>query len=190
MKKVNSNLDALIPIMEEKNKIRKTADCRNPNYVGAAAEFNWLPGYIVKLDAEQRVKGGQYLKKCITDNNLDLIIIPDQYLYIIPESYHPYTELTELSIGKKIEGIQGKDQTINVHQTKQFIKLIIETGIADLKWRNLVHCEDGKIALIDTESFWGSYYGLHSLLDNIRDKEIRFLVENEINQLWNKTNRP
>ena len=65
-------------------------------------------------------------------------------------------------IAEKIEGAQGKELPITLEQAKQIITLIKETGIGDLKWRNFIHCENGQLAFIDTESFEGQKYGFHS----------------------------
>jgi hypothetical protein len=149
--------------MEKKNQLRKLADYRDPTYLGAVAEFDWLPGYFLKLGPE-RIAGGEKLKKCIIDHHLDLLVVPEQSPYSIPETPNRVTELTMLCVAKKIEGVQGK--IITLKQTQQLIILIKETGVGDLKWRNLVHCPNGQIALIDTECFWGQRLGLHSLLEN------------------------
>ncbi len=53
-----------------------------------------------------------------------------------------------------------------------------------MKWRNLVHCNDGKIAVIDTESFWGAKYGLQSFLElNTFEEDARKLIVDEIANL-------
>jgi hypothetical protein len=110
-----------------------------------------------------------------------LILIPDQTVYLIPESHHDSTELRALCICKKIEGAQGKNIPLNLKQTEQLVTLIKHTGLGDLKWRNLVHCPDGTIGVIDTDAFWGTYYGLHSLLENNKlDEDSIKLVNSEI----------
>jgi hypothetical protein len=58
-----------------------------------------------------------------------------------------------------------------------------------LKWRNLVHLDDGTIAIIDTESFTGVKRGLHSLLEkNDLDPDAKKLIKSEIQEIDNLIN--
>jgi hypothetical protein len=147
--------------MNQQEKRRKLFDCRDPNYPGMAAEFPWLPGYLIKA-GEGRVEGGEILEKCIREKQLHLLEVPQQTLYHIPQAHQHLTQLKTLCICKKVEGKQGKELLISSAHVQQLETLILATGIGDMKWRNLVHTSDGKIALIDTEigTFWGARYGL------------------------------
>ena len=143
--------------MIEKNEARNYGDNR---YTGAATEWPWLPGYIVKLNENNmRVSGGDCLRQCMQDAHLDLLRVPAQYPYQLSGIL--------LSVGEKIEGAQGEKIPLSLPQTEQMISLIRRTGYDDPKWQNLVHCPDGRLAIIDTEVAdsvpW--IYGLHSLLE-------------------------
>ncbi|MBS0359084.1 MAG: hypothetical protein JSS53_07435 [Proteobacteria bacterium] len=181
---ITHHLDEVLDVMNQLNLDKETADFRDPTWKGAASEFTWLPTYMIKLGGSERVNGGEALKKCVAKNGSNLIVIPEQRCFYIPETHHQKTNLRELCVAKKIEGIQGREIKINLQQARQLVTLIIETGISDLKWRNLVYCNDGTIALIDTECFLGAYYGLRSLLEkNSFDDDARKFVVEEIDAM-------
>lgn len=139
---------------------------------GVTAEFPWLPGYMIKLSAENRIAGAQKLQSCIQEKGLDLLLLPKQTRFEIPERYHDMTKLRSLCIAEKIEGYIGRERSINLRQAKQLVTLILETGLADPKCANLVHLDDEKIAIIDTESLDNTYSGLDYLyMANTCDKD-------------------
>lgn len=189
MQCVTHHLEEVLQVMNQLLEGRKHADCRNMSYQGAAAEFSWLAGYMIKLGTD-RIAGGDTLRRCIEKEKLDLIVIPEQRCFDIPETHQKMTELKSICIANKITGIQGKEIQISLNQTKHLILLIQNTGIGDMKWRNLVHCSDDRIAVIDTESFWGLRYGLLSLLEgNTFTDDARQLIVDEIAQLNKPTVR-
>jgi hypothetical protein len=122
---VNDHLESVLQVMNEKEQLRQLADYRDPSYEGSAAEFSWLPGYIIKLGIE-RIEGGEVLRKHALEKKLDLIVIPEQACYHMPESYHRITKLKTLCIAKKIEGSQGN--AISLKQAKQLVELVKSTA--------------------------------------------------------------
>ncbi|MFZ5954648.1 MAG: hypothetical protein ACOYT8_06155 [Candidatus Dependentiae bacterium] len=105
-------------------------------YKGAAVEFDWLKGYMVKLNVD-RLKGAEILNRCIQENNLDLIAIPKQWVF---QNY---------VVAEKIEGTH--DDVITLKKAQQLWTIVEKTHYIDLKPANLIHCANGKIAIIDTE---------------------------------------
>lgn len=142
---------------------RENVSFHDPDCSGTAVEWPWLPGHIVKLNANNaRVEGGIYLQDSISRLGLNLLRIPTQYTYEVPKTK------TLLSIGEKIEGMQGPAIPIQLPHIKQLVQLIQNTGYSDPKWRNLVHSSDEKISIIDTELGSCSappLYGIASLLE-------------------------
>jgi hypothetical protein len=128
----------------------------DPRHPGVAIEWPWLRGYIVKLD-NNRVNGGKVLAQCIQEKGLHLLRVPKQYPFPVPKLQ------TTLSIGEKIEGSQGEEMPISLPQCEQLITLIRHARYSDPKWRNLLHCADGSLGIIDTECFGDPIYGLHAL---------------------------
>lgn len=180
-KLVSDHLDSVLHVMNEKCRVRDSVSAYDPNQEGATAEFPWLPGYIIKLEAERRVYLGGRIKEYVREKNLDLILVPDQTLYPIPATHHHLTELRYLCIAKKIEGSQGREIPINLAQAKQLVELIKADLISDLKWRNVVHCH-GQIALIDTAPFGGGVrWALSALLEQNRlDSDAKKLIAKTI----------
>ncbi|MBM3193741.1 MAG: hypothetical protein FJZ59_05890 [Chlamydiae bacterium] len=147
MQIVTQHIDEVVKVMDKKNKERKWIDFRASSYEGAAAIFPWLPNYIIKI-GKTRIEGGKILRACIEDYKLDLLEVPDQIFYEIPKSHYHLSSLRELSIGRYIEGKQGKDLVISKAHIEQLKTLINKTGVGDLKWRNLVHTSNNTIAII------------------------------------------
>lgn len=158
---ITKHLDEVLSVMIKIGERAKSADCKDPHYPGIAATFPWLPGYIIKL-GEGRIAGEEKLNSCIRKRNLYLLEVPKQILYKIPQSHHNLGDLRTLCICQYIEGKQGRELLISRAHVEQLRTLIQETGIGDMKWRNLVHTPRNTIALIDTEieSFWGARHGL------------------------------
>lgn len=183
-KRVLNHLEEVLRIMNQKEALKKKSDFKDPSYEGAVAEFPCLRGYLIKLGAEERIRGGDLLRKCIVERGLNLLRIPDQIPFCIPQSYHSMTSLRMLAICAKIEGVQGRSIMISFKKVEQLISLVKETGAGDLRWRNLVHSSDGTIALIDTECFWGRRLGLLSLLEhNSFDERGADLLRHEIRKI-------
>lgn len=161
---LTQRLDEVLNVMNEKEKIYRSSDCKNPDYAGIAVRFSWLPGYVIKLGIG-RIAGGEKLRSCIQKNNLYLLEVPKQIFYPIPQSHQSQTRLKNLCICQYVEGKQGRELLISRSHVQQLVTLIQDTGIGDMKWRNLVHTPYNTIALVDTEieSFWGAQHGLAML---------------------------
>ncbi len=146
---VERHLERVTEAMNEREGWKYNIDCIHLRYrYGTAAEFAWLPGYMVKLHPE-RIEGGRILKRWIEQNGLSLLRIPEQIPLPIPPSHQHMTSLKVLCICEKILGVGP--ESLSLEHTMQLVHLIEGTGISDLKAENLVHCPDGRIAIIDTE---------------------------------------
>lgn len=178
-KLVQANLKSVLPVMNENSARKKNADFRDPSWKGSAAEFPWLPSYMVKLDPEERIAGGEVLKEGAKQSNLHLIRIPEQILCPIPGALQSLTHLKALCLSEKVEGVQNKRLTLE--QTRQLCMIVKTKKVNDLKGKNLVHCPDGKIAIIDTECFGSIFYGLHSLYENNHfEEDAQKFIDREI----------
>lgn len=113
--------------MNAKDELRTKACFKDANNEGQAAEFSWLPGFMVKLNAELRIAGGKRLRDCIEKEKLGLLTIPTQMPYVIPSMYHEHTHLRTLCVAEKIEGSIGRNLPISFPQTMQLLKLIYST---------------------------------------------------------------
>src|SRR5262245_28076686 len=85
---IHTHLEQVIQVMNRKHILKERADFRDPRWEGAAAEFPWLPGYMIKLDPMERIHGGRLLSDGIRRWSLNLITLPEQTLYPIPETHH------------------------------------------------------------------------------------------------------
>lgn len=179
--KVTQNLDSILKQLDSITIIKPGVKIEDQKYKQTVLEFPWLPGYLIKARPE-RVEGGHLLEKYVRENNLYLLRIPQQYRYQVPKTHLQSTTTNAFCIAKKIEGTQGG--IINPEQANQLVQLMIATGIGDLPQKNLVHCHDGTIAIIDTERFSGVERGLKSLLNgNLFHPEAKQQIQQAIDSL-------
>lgn len=117
-------------------------------------KFSWLPGYLVKFGVS-RVPGAQLARALIAEQKLDLLVVPDKYLY------HMLGRPKDLSNANYLVIVQELDldfgRSINVAQIRQCFKAIEFLLLKDIQSLNIIPTRDGKLSLIDFEaaSFWG-----------------------------------
>jgi len=144
----------------------------------SAAEFSWLPGYMVKLDPS-RVQGADELKQVIDKQDLDLLDVADQWAYEIPTD--KITDLLSvLCIGKKMEGEMWKPLTLE--QAIQLRVLCKYAPFCDPKAPNLIHYKK-RIGLCDTQPGVRlcEYQALFKLLyENKLEDDAREYLEHEM----------
>jgi len=114
------------------------------------SQKEWLPGYYIKYGIE-RVANAQKLKYVIDKYKLDLLSVPDKYLYHVPGRPEIESNENYLVIAKEVLGKQGRGQCINLQQVKQLCKIAVLAGHYDLHPANYVTTTDGKITIIDTD---------------------------------------
>lgn len=111
-------------------------------------EFPWLPGYLVKTHIS-RIFGAQRARTCIKENNLDLLIVPDKWVYTLAGK--------TFIIVRKLNTIKWRP--LNLRQVQQLWTFVLKTDYTDLHAGNYIFLENDRIALIDTET---RSYGLRT----------------------------
>ena len=132
----------------------------------AVWEFPWLPGYIIKYSID-RIVGAELIRTCIDTYNLDLLTVPDKFLYHVPGRAKELTNLNYLVVEKKLE-VDFIQSPFSLEQTKQMCTLIKVTGYIDAHKNNVLRLKNKKLAFIDTEkelfSVHKNYVGLYHLI--------------------------
>ncbi len=112
-------------------------------------QFDWLPGYYIKYGIE-RINGRKKIKKCIERYQLDLITVPQKWLYHIKGRPHTLSNDNYIVIAQEIIG-ESDLPPLTINHMKQFSTIIEKTAYYDLRYSNYKRCKDGTICLIDTE---------------------------------------
>lgn len=110
----------------------------------------WLQGYCIKYGIE-RVENAQKLKNVIEKRKLDLLAVPDKYLYPVCDSMEIVSNDTHVVIAKVVKGKSGKGIGLSLDQLKQLYQLAILGGHYDLHIGNMVNTQEGKVFIIDTD---------------------------------------
>lgn len=153
---LDKHINKVIEVMNQKLEIRNflSYGIAQLQKESASAEFEWLPGYIVKLNPTDRLNGAKILKDIITINNLNLITIAEEWTYQIPEENYPETELRTLCISKKIT--KKPYVKITIEQIKQLVALTANTAYGPFRKENLISYQDlegiDKIAIVETDN--------------------------------------
>ncbi len=112
---------------------------------------DWLPGYYIK-NGIQRVKNAQKLNAVIEEYNLNLLCVPEKYVYHVPGRPDCVSDENYLVIVRKIDGNAGKGQCLNVEHVKQLCILAEAAPHYDLHPANYVLRKDGTLVIIDTDA--------------------------------------
>lgn len=128
--------------------IRKCNNAYHCKVSYGVKEFDWLPGYLVKYNMS-RIMGAEKLRACIEKHNLNLIKIPEKYLYHIPGTPDDLLNANYLVIVKKVTPVAP--YPFNAEQVRQLSKLIRKLGFWEIYSKNLFQTENGTITIIDTE---------------------------------------
>lgn len=117
--------------------------------------FDWLPGYYVKYHIN-RANGANILKECIKNENLNVLAVPNKYLYPLYDETVPPHDKNCLVIAEKIE--KNENQTLDASHINQLITLHKKTGFYDMHPGNLLISNDNKCYIIDTGgAFWNPW---------------------------------
>lgn len=132
------------------------------------AQFDWLPGYIVKVNAD-RIEGAEYLRPCIEQEPLSLLRLPkmkrfpvskDKLSRAFAKMYIP----RDLCLAEYIEGTH--EGAINLLQAQHMVTLFrkAKKTLIDCGSRNIIFTAKGELALIDTD------------LKGFRDNDVPFAL--------------
>jgi len=110
--------------------------------------------FYIKKKAQARMRGATKLRACIAKHKLHLLFVPDKILYIVPidqVTRHDITRIPrEFCIAEKIKGSHIK--AVNLEQIKQLCRVVEKTLFFDFDaGKNIILCDDGRIAFIDTD---------------------------------------
>lgn len=111
----------------------------------------WLPGYYIKYGI-QRVNNAEKLKAIIKEHNLDLLSVPEKYLYHVPETADQLSDQNYVAVVKEVSGNHGKGQFLNEKQVKQLCKVALHAKHYDLHPANYISQKDGTLVIIDTDA--------------------------------------
>lgn len=129
----------------------------DPNESYKPIEFPWLPGYFIKRDI-RRIEAAKAFSDCIKEHKLNHLMVPEKWVYKIPVPELKDTYKANFVVAKKLKGTHTK--MIPLDHVKQFCILLNnakynseygECIFWDLKQDNLLSCDDGRTAFIDTE---------------------------------------
>lgn len=129
-------------------------------------KFDWLPGYYVKYNVK-RLFMRERIASCITKNNLNLLSIPQKYLYPIkgrPEAVH---NLNYLIVVEDVPSV-AHSKPLGIEYAHQLVKLIKETGHCSTYACNYLELEDGKLAFIDTDGTFNKKNSIRGIIDLLR----------------------
>lgn len=127
------------------------ADCKKVSrcsyFKGGVRVFDWLSGYIVKYDI-RRIVGANKIRQCIKENKLDLLRVPQKYLYHLNEKSKEINSQNYLVV---VPLIEAKPHPITARHIKQMCVLINKTGYCDIDIWNVWETENNTLTIIDTE---------------------------------------
>lgn len=138
--KLNANKDRLLRLIEPTDE----AAIQHPVW-----ELPWLPHYLIKRDI-CRIEGMEKIRSCIETYSLDLITVPQKYIYHIPGRPQELNDSNYYIVEPKLAF--KKNLPFTVLEVQQLQTIITHTGYSDLKKSNILRLENNQIAIIDTES--------------------------------------
>jgi len=106
-------------------------------------EFEWLEGYILKYDT-QRIIGREKVANYLKEKQC-------RYVAVADKSIHMLRKNKGIVVAKKIIGQSTAQKPLTKEQTREFVALIKEVGISDLRSSNLIIDADGIAYIIDTD---------------------------------------
>jgi hypothetical protein len=112
--------------------------------------FPWLSDFIVKYEVV-RVANAERLKIIVKDLNLDLIVVPNKYLYHIDGQPLEVANGNYIVVVQKLQGVSGFNAGINVQQARQLYKVCKYTPYYDMVTNNYLILPDNRVAIIDTD---------------------------------------
>ena len=111
----------------------------------------WLPGYFIKYDIERAINATR-LKSFLQQKKLDLIDVPQKYVYQVFDKEAASTTKNSIVIAEQIEGSEGIGYRLSSKQASQLETVKKEAHHKDLYARNYIITKNDKIYIIDTDS--------------------------------------
>lgn len=109
-----------------------------------------LPGYWIKRDIN-RIGNAEKLETVIQENKLNLITVPNKYLYHIPGKPDALTSENYLVISQEVLSDQG-EKKLSLKHAQQLCTVMLKANLHDLHPKNYIQQKDGTLAIIDTDS--------------------------------------
>jgi len=125
-------------------------------------KFDWLPGYYVKYGLD-RIAGMEKVKKCIEEFNLNLLTVPDKKIYHLKGRPFDMSNLNYVVIIPEVKRAQNRPPH-HKEYVRQLCTLMYESGYIDLTNANYITMDDGRVCIIDTESYFDRSQFLKGLL--------------------------
>lgn len=114
-------------------------------------QFPWLKNYFIKYEVD-RVSNANKLRHIIKEHKLDLLTVPDKYLYHISGQPLEIVNGNYVVVAKKCQGRLGYGACINLEQVRQLYKVCKYTPYYAMVTNNYIILPNGKIAIIDTDN--------------------------------------
>lgn len=135
-----------------------------------------IPGYLIKsypllgdpLDHYRhrvrnyvkRLEGAEAVRRYIATSGAGHLVVPRKWLYRVPPSFATLAapKGKYVLVVERVELLSHKESAIRWWEIsrdllEEFFRMAVATGFNDMTLHNLPWTPDGKIALIDTESF-------------------------------------
>ncbi len=138
---IDKHVDDVLPLIEacEDHK------CKTGERVGY---FSWLPDYYIKYDIERRINGAAQIDACIKKYHLDLLAVPQKYIYRVKGRGRAINNHNYLVVVPRVIGYKRKSLTVD--QVKQLIIVAKNTQFWDFWQDNLHFTPSDKLMFIDT----------------------------------------
>lgn len=112
-----------------------------------------------------RLIGADKIRRLIQEKKLKHIVIPQKYLFKIPEGSNDLSDENYATIVEKIDIIKPQNNTealtllstLSYAHFKELLTVIQEIGLCDIHLENIYLTTDNKIAIIDTEARKGMW---------------------------------
>lgn len=116
----------------------------------ATWQFDWLPGYYVKYNLS-RIRGMERIKRCIEENNLDLLGVPDKRIYHVKGRPEILDNRNYVVVIKAIE-TDPAFQVLSLRHVQQLATLMRKSTYISMTATNYIRTHNNKLIIIDTES--------------------------------------
>ncbi len=177
-------------------KVKKALDEHQKELVARArvgdkvVSFEWLPGYIVKLDRKidsnylNRIEGAKTFTSAIKEARDPAVYVPQKYEYSL--EYPDDGIRIYYAISEKVP---ESKEPITKEEAAAIAKIAYRTKWTDAHARNLMKMAPGRIAIIDTEPWFSPELQRHELKRRVDVEMLRYprtLSPEAINYLRNK----
>lgn len=112
------------------------------------AEFPWLPNFLIKYDVIRRINGAAQLDECIKKYSLDLLAVPQKYIYHIKGRAETTSKHNYLVVVPKV--VRQKPVPLGSTHIKQLCTLMEHTDFYDPWKDNIFFTGANMLTIIDT----------------------------------------